>query len=244
MKWLRKNLRNRFRRALKHPTYTAKALLHDLLGIDERFLASIFNTTPRNVRTFLNEPSGQIDFAGHIQSCTEALETAPHPANDPFAKKLLIQYAAVRALKPKIIVETGVASGISSAHLLHACDLNGQGHVYSIDIDNGEFLPPGKTTGWIVPEDLRKNWTLLLGDSREILPKLLAQLSGVDIFIHDSLHTYEHMKFEITLSYPFINPRGLLLCDDSNFNSAFAESVKTLQPSASHVIRNVGIMRK
>ena len=38
MKWLMRNFKDRMRRALRHPGYTAKALAHDLLGIDERFL--------------------------------------------------------------------------------------------------------------------------------------------------------------------------------------------------------------
>jgi len=244
MRWLRRNLKNRFRRALRHPTYTAKALLDDLLGRDERFLASILGSTPEDVRTFLNEPSTRADFAAYIRSHDATLRTAFHPGNDAYAKKMLIQYAAVRAIKPEIIVETGVASGISSAHLLLACHLNGKGRLYSIDIDNGEYLPPGKSTGWIVPNYLRSKWTLQLGDSRELLPKLLTQLGIVDIFIHDSSHTYELMKFEINQSYPHIRPGGLLLTDDSNFNSAHAECVEALKPATARVIRNVGIMKK
>jgi predicted O-methyltransferase YrrM len=244
MKWLARNFKNRFRRALRHPKYTAKALLDDLLGRDERFLASVFNSTPQVVRNFLNEPAGRADFSAHLKSCGAALQTASHPGNDAYAKKLLIQYAATRALKPEKIVETGVANGISSAHLLLACRLNGKGHLYSIDVNNGEFLPPGKKTGWIVPDDLRNTWTLVLGDSREALPKMLAELGEVDIFIHDSLHTYDHMKFEIMLGYSHLKPGGLLLCDDANFNTAFAECVQTLQPAASRVIRNIGIIRK
>jgi Methyltransferase domain len=244
MRWLTRNLKNRFLRALRHPTYTAKALLNDLTGKDERFLASIFKSTPQQVRSFLNEPSRQIDFATHMQSCDPVLQTGPHPGNDHYAKKLLIQYAAVRALKPEVIVETGVANGISAAHLLLACHLNGRGRLYSIDINNGDYLPPGKTVGWIVPDYLRERWTLMLADSKDVLPKLFTQLGAVDIFIHDSLHTYEHMKFEINLSYPRIKPGGLLLVDDENFNTAFAECVEIIRPSQTRVIRNIGIMKK
>ncbi len=244
MRWLRKNLRNRFRRALRHPTYTAKALLDDLLGRDERFLASVLGCTPHDVRSFLNEPSGRPDFSEHMRLCYPVLQTGPHPGNDPYAKKLLLQFAAVRAMKPERVVETGVANGISSAHLLLACHLNGRGHVYSIDINNRDCIPTDKCVGWIVPDNLRERWTLLLGDSKELLPKLLSQLGEIDIFIHDSLHTYEHMKFEINLSYPHIKPDGLLLVDDKNFNSAFAECVDELHPTVARAIRNIGIMRK
>jgi Methyltransferase domain len=81
-----------------------------------------------------------------------------------------------------------VASGISSTYLLMACRRNARGRVYSIDIDKGEYLPPGKLTGWIAPEYLRSDWTVLLGDSKKLLPRPLAELSEIDMSIHDSSH--------------------------------------------------------
>lgn len=244
MRWLRRNLKNRFRRALRHPRYTAKALLHDLLGVDERFLATVSNSTPSAIRKFLNEPSFQPELMRHWQESEATLRSGVHPGNDPYAKKVLIQYALTRAMAPELIVETGVSSGISSTYFLSAVRLNGKGRLYSVDINNGEYLPPDKTTGWIVPEHLRDRWTLLIGDSRQVLAPLLSELGNVDIFIHDSSHTYENMKFEMQLAYPRVLPGGLVLCDDANFNPAFQECVQTLRPGVSRVIRNLGIMKK
>src|SRR6185503_16129417 len=76
-------------------------------------------------------------------------------------------YALVRAAKPRLVVETGVASGLSSAHILRALDRNGIGTLHSIDLPNvqaGSILPEGRTSGWIVPESLRARWKLQLGD--------------------------------------------------------------------------------
>jgi hypothetical protein len=244
MKWLRKNLKNRFRRALHRPAYTANALFHDVFGIDERFLANLVNSTPSTIRGFLNEPSTNTELMRHWERYELKLNESPHPANDPYAKKVLIQYALARALAPDLIVETGVSSGISSTYLLLACHLNGKGHVYSIDIDNREFLAPGNLIGWIVPEHLRTRWTLLLGNSRIVLPQLLSQLGKVDIFIHDSSHTYEDMKFEFETSYPYIRSGGLLLSDDADFNAAFSECSRSFRPVSARMIRNLGIMKK
>jgi hypothetical protein len=138
MKWLRRNLKKRFRHALRHPGYTVKALFHDLMGIDERFLASLVNSTPSAIRGFLNEPFANAELMRHWKGCERRLHAGSHPANDPYAKKVLIQYALTRALAPDLVVETGVSSGISSTYLLLACHLNGNGHFYSIDIDNTE----------------------------------------------------------------------------------------------------------
>jgi len=43
-------------------------------------------------------------------------------------------YVAVRALKPSIVVETGVGSGMSSSFILRALAMNGFGTLYSIDL--------------------------------------------------------------------------------------------------------------
>ena len=84
----------------------------------------------------------------------------------------------------------------------------------------------------------------MLGDSRLVLPGLLSQLGQVDVFIHDSSHTYEDMKFEFETSYPHIRSGGLLLSDDADFNAAFPECAKTFRPKSARIIRNLGIMKK
>src|ERR1039458_7813173 len=114
MKWLRRNFKNRFLRAFRRPGYTAKALFHDVSGIDERFLATLVNSTPKAIRGFLNEPSANAEMMRHWKICEATLHAGSHPANDPYAKKVLIHYALARALAPDLIVETGVSSGISS----------------------------------------------------------------------------------------------------------------------------------
>jgi hypothetical protein len=37
---------------------------------------------------------------------------------------------------------------------------------------------------------------LHIEDSKELLEPLLQKLGGIDFFIHDSMHTYEHMMWE------------------------------------------------
>ena len=133
-------------------------------------------------------------------------------------------YALVRAARPRIIVETGVASGQSSMHLLRAIAANGFGKLYSIDLPNvqqGSILPHGRETGWMVPAALRGPWDLRLGDARSLLPELLAELGTIDVFLHDSDHSYEHMMFEFEQAWPRLKPGGLLLSDDTHLHTAW-----------------------
>ena len=80
-------------------------------------------------------------------------------------RKTLLQYAVVRACQPKIIVETGVANGVSSAYILLALQANGGGTLYSVGLNDPEYLPAGKPLGWVVPQEFRSKWKLLVGDS-------------------------------------------------------------------------------
>ncbi|MER3424423.1 MAG: hypothetical protein C4293_15605 [Nitrospiraceae bacterium] len=119
----------------------------------------------------------------------------------------MIYYVLVRLMQPEIVVETGVCEGLSSRLLLRAMERNGRGVLHSIDLPNGNeelgpgkgrqinFLPQGKETGWMVPNHLRTRRRLYLGDAKELLPKVLLEVGAIDMFIHDSLHSYEHMLF-------------------------------------------------
>lgn len=43
----------------------------------------------------------------------------------------------------------------------------------------------------------------------------------IDLFLHDSLHTYEQMMFEYRVAWPYIRVKGVLLSDDVGCNEAF-----------------------
>jgi len=126
-----------------------------------------------------------------------------------------IIYTIIRCLKPKIVIETGVANGASSTFILSALEKNNLGKLYSIDLPSKDLLLK-EEIGWLVPQSLRHRWGLIIGNSRIVLPKLLAELGHVDIFLHDSLHTLEHILFELKESYDYIPKGGFLIVDDIN----------------------------
>ena len=128
-----------------------------------------------------------------------------------------IIYTIIRCLKPKIVIETGVANGASSTFILSALEKNNLGKLYSIDLPSKDLLLK-EEIGWLVPKSLRHRWGLIIGNSRIVLPKLLAELGHVDIFLHDSLHTLEHILFELKESYDYIPKGGFLIVDDINID--------------------------
>jgi len=120
-------------------------------------------------------------------------------------------YLLVRTLRPEVVVETGVCYGASSAYILQALKDNGRGELYSIDLGNTSNEPPND---FFVPGRLRNRWHLIIGDCKEQLPLLLARLGRIDLFHHDSLHTYEHMMWEYSTALPYLSANGILSSHD------------------------------
>lgn len=132
----------------------------------------------------------------------------------------LFLYILCKIIKPKIVVETGVAYGLSSMYILQALFENKQGKLYSID---SIFSPwqSKEMIGSAIPKHLRENWELIFGPSSEKLKTTLNSLGSLDIFFHDSLHTSKNMKFEFETAWPLLNKNGFLVSDDISGNNAF-----------------------
>lgn len=171
-------------------------------------------------------------------------------------------YALVRKEQPSRIVETGVCNGISTLSILLALQENGSGSLYSIDypfradesleefqaetFDNfgGEAIPSNKDPGWIIPDELRNNWTLIIGKSQRELPKLVTEYGDVELFIHDSEHSHPCMMFEYELAYEWLEDNGVILSDDIGWNDAFSVFVDVREPVHGKISHNVGYVRK
>jgi predicted O-methyltransferase YrrM len=113
---------------------------------------------------------------------------------------------------------------MTSAAILSAMMANGSGHLYSIDLP---ALSDGwaEQTGAAVTPELRARWTYVRGSARRRLPKLIRALGSIDFFVHDSLHTYDNMRFEFGLAWPALRPGGVLIADDIQDSRAFDELV-------------------
>jgi len=78
----------------------------------------------------------------------------------------------------------------------------------------------GEPVGFLVPEELRNKWKLYIGKSSEILPKVLNRLGTIDIFLHDSEHTFENVTFELNIAWDHLKNDGILLIDNLDFTEA------------------------
>jgi len=146
-----------------------------------------------------------------------------YPTKNHIRMWQVILYWICKISKPDIVMETGVNKGFSTALILKALAENRHGTLFSIDIPPPSFASLGLEPGVVVPNELKDRWELLIGKSQEILPALLSRVKEIDIFIHDSEHTYENMMFEWRTVWPHITPGGLLISDDVDNNQAFAD---------------------
>ena len=129
-------------------------------------------------------------------------------------------YYLCRILKPKNVIETGVAYGISTSFILQALEDNKFGKLYSID----SIFRPWQTEemiGSIIPKKLKSKWELIIGKSTEKLESISNEVNDLDIFIHDSSHTYENMMFEFNMIIKKIKKNGIIISDDIIDNDAF-----------------------
>lgn len=160
-----------------------------------------------------------------------------------FIKYPIAWYALIRKYKPITIVETGVSMGWSSFMILTALKREGKGKLYSIDLDDSESVRKGGGVGYMIPDYLKAIWNITIGDSKQYLGSILEQIGQIDMFIHDSDHSYETMSWEYNLAWKHLKQNGILCSDDINHSTAFDEFVERHSGEISHVYSFMEIPR-
>jgi len=214
-----------------------------------KFISTLGKVNPEAIISYFRDFGKDQQFKKQFSGKLEELETSALKHIDDLRFHSLTIYCLVRALKPQLMVETGVAYGKSSTMALLAMHHNQKGKLISIDLPNpeGKLLKDGAQTstgarevGWLVPGFLKTRWDLRLGDARQLLPVVLAQtFQAPDIFLHDSLHTYEHTSFELQTVLKYMTS-GLIICDNIEMGAgrAFHELLEKLKKVA-HGYRNL-----
>jgi predicted O-methyltransferase YrrM len=146
-----------------------------------------------------------------------------------------ITFCLTRHLRPDVVVETGVARGLTSSLMLEALERNGRGRLWSIDLPPLIDTELGEQTACAVQDAQRRRWTLLKGSSRRLLPGLVGGLRGVDLFVHDSMHTTRNVRFELEVVWPALAAGGVAVVDDVEKNRGLGAFVRA-HPDARAVV--------
>jgi predicted O-methyltransferase YrrM len=132
-------------------------------------------------------------------------------------------YGLTRWLRPAAIVESGGYIGMSSAFILKALadEKLTAAKLYSIELsqecDQGALIPGElrSISGGFVP----------MGGKVEDFIKRNELPSSIDMFLHDSSHSYPHMLWEFRQFWPRLRDGGLLVSHDVQMNAAFPEFI-------------------
>lgn len=214
--------------ALKNPIKALK--YYDAYKNRKSRLADLLRVSLEQVGSLLEEFESKSELFSVVRDAAEKQKLGDLSGAATLIKAP-VQYVTTRVLKPDHVVETGVGTGISSMFYLEALRVNGRGELHSIDLPrqsykipeglHSDYMPEELEPGWLVPDRLRGRWHLHLGDAKVELPKLLDSLGTIDIFMHDSEHTYEFMMFEFETAWAHLRKGGVMLSDDINWNQSF-----------------------
>ena len=67
----------------------------------------------------------------------------------------------------------------------------------------------------------RARWSYMRGSSKRRLPGILSNLGQIDIFIHDSLHSEQNVRFELDRAFAALRLGGAIVVDDIDANWGF-----------------------
>ncbi|MEI0611465.1 class I SAM-dependent methyltransferase [Brachyspira pilosicoli] len=126
----------------------------------------------------------------------------------------------IRYIKPKKILEVGVAAGASSAIILNAIeDIEGS-KLYSVDYSKQYYKSPSKKTGWVVDEHfqcLSNKWDLNTGGP---LAKFIENIGNdIDICLLDTMHMNPGEILDLLVVLPFMKKNGIIILHDTCFHT-------------------------
>ena len=168
-------------------------LTYDLTALNKThlqwFVALVTGTPGVTIARYFQELEQDERLTTHVRRLT--LASQQRFTADEIARygRRLGWYAIVRAMKPKVIVETGVDKGLGTCVLAAAVMKNQAegcpGHVYATEID-----PKG---GFLLQPPYTQFGTILYGDSIQTLQKFP---HPIDLAVCDSAHTAEYERGE------------------------------------------------
>ncbi|MGA7318769.1 MAG: class I SAM-dependent methyltransferase, partial [Silvibacterium sp.] len=173
-------------------------------------LAKYFTLDGETLQAEFTELQSALQERRRVLRFPEAYMTDP--------ESCFLLYGIVRSVRPKVILETGVADGHSSYFILNAMRRNNYGTLYSIDIS--------RDVGRLVEDFEKDRWKLhiLSGNSpKRSYESFVESLPAIDVFIHDSDHVYQWQYLELQTVWCKMAPTSIIACDDADWSFAFVD---------------------
>lgn len=189
-------------------TYELDALNRDQLAW---FVSAVSGAGIAHVRAWIRELEQDDQLSAHV---TKGLSTNPRrriSASEPRWARRFGWYALIRAAQPDHVVETGTHLGLGSCAIAAALLRNGHGRLTTIDVD--------PQAGYLIGD----KWATVVDRRTGSSVELLAELTDVDMFLHDSLHTYDYETAELAAVEPNLSDDAIVLSDNAHESSALSD---------------------
>ena len=175
------------------------------------FVSAVTGAAFQQVRGWVRELEEDIEL---LDRMTMRLSSNPRPGistNKLQWARRLGWYALIRAKQPDHVIETGTHLGLGSCAIAAALLRNGHGRLTTIDVD--------PEAGCLIGEPVASVIDRCTGNSVDVL----RTMRDVDMFLHDSLHTYEHETEELTVVTPNLRADAIILSDNAHETSALSD---------------------
>ena len=188
-------------------TYDLSAINRDQLCW---FVSAVTGAEIGQVRSWITELETDQEFNASLTRRLSMNPTRRICATEPHLARRYGWYAIVRALQPDNVVETGTALGLGSCVIAAALLRNGHGRLTTIDID--------QDSGYLIDTPWSSVIDRRIGSSVDEL----AKMRDVDMFLHDSLHTYEYETKELAAVEANLRADAIVLSDNAHDSLALS----------------------
>ena len=198
---------------------------YDLDESNKRYLALIIADVTDDsfdlIETYIKEIDADSELRAHVSNSIIRSDMAFSADQEVHFGRRFGWYALARALKPKVVIETGVDKGLGSCVLTAALRRNveegHEGRYYGIDID--------PAAGYLLSENYAKHGSMVYGDSIESLKRFDGM---IDLFISDSDHSADYEAKEYHTVANKLSRRAVIIGDNSHATDKLLEfSLKT-----------------
>jgi len=210
-------------------------VIYDLQQRNKEYLGSMISVMVKKdydeIMSYIHEIENDENLAQHFLN---VMESDPYLrrcyGNKMYFGRRSGWYAVIRAIRPKVVVETGVSTGIGSCMITAALMKNHQeghpGYYYGTEID--------PTQGVFLKEPYAQYGEICLGDSVETLKSFDKK---IDLLITDSTHNPEYETHEYEATEHKLSDQVIILANNS-------QNRNTLQQFANATNRNFLFFRE
>lgn len=199
---------------------------YHLTDLNQRYLAHflgiVCNRPAETMEGYMREVLDDMELRNHVVKCTREGKRNFLADDEPRYARRIGWYAIVRAMRPSVVIETGVDKGLGACVLTAALMRNTAegypGKYYGTDIN--------PKAGYLLQGPYSQYGEILYGDSIESLKKMDA---SIDLFINDSDHSMDYEMREFETVAEKLSQHAMVIGDNAHFSDKlinFAKNTK------------------